>query len=382
MRASLGLERRFPLLFGLLGVCVLGLLAASWLAYEDLRDAERWRNHTNEVLLEVAQLERAVQPLGGHLLCAVLGASPGTPQVMPDPQGPLRRLRALVSDNPSQLRTLEELPPLLEALWRGYARPIADACRGPGRMPVSRVLDLSAIGVVHRDRIQGYVEKLRRVEARLLEQRQARLDACGQVLRDRFVLLALTTLALTALATLGLRGVTGRLAAVQRRLRHEVVERGVARERQREAQCRLEMVLEHVNEAVIGLDERLRVQWLNPAGEAMFGRTRASLRGQPLAELLPGIDHDLRRPDPQPLDDDDDPDTPSRHAPWLVLRTAIESRRSDGVRFIAEAALVQGRVNGELLAVCVCRPLVERVPRAAERARRTGGAPAASEVLR
>jgi len=216
------------------------------------------------------------------------------------------------------------------------------------------VLDLSAIGVVHRDRIQGYVEKLRRVEARLLEQRQARLDASGQVLRDRFVLLALTTLALTALATLGLRGVTGRLAAVQRRLRHEVVERGVARERQREAQCRLEMVLEHVNEAVIGLDERLRVQWLNPAGEAMFGRTRASLRGQPLSELLPGIDHELQRPDPQPLDDDDD-DEPSRHEPWLVLRTARECRRADGVRFIAEAALVQGRVNGELIAVCVCR---------------------------
>jgi PAS domain S-box-containing protein len=301
--------------------------------------------------------------------------------VLPDPQGPLRRLRALVTDNPSQLRTLEELPPLLEALWRGYALPIDQACRGPGRMAVTRVLDLSAIGVVHRDRIQGYIEKLRRGESRLLEQRQARLQLCERVLSERFVLLALATLALALLATLGLRGVTGRLAAVQRRLRHEVVERGVARERQREAQRRLEMVLEHVNEAVIGLDERLRVQWLNPAGEAMFGRTRASLRGQPLSELLPGIDHELQRPDPQPLDDDDD-DEPSRHEPWLVLRTARECRRADGVRFIAEAALVQGRVNGELIAVCVCRPLVERAPRAAERSRRTGGAPAATEALR
>lgn len=382
MRGSLGLERRFPLLFGLLGACVLGLLAACWMAYEDLRDAQRWRDHTHEVLLEVAQLERAVQPLGGHLLCAVLGASPGAPQVLPDPSVPLRRLRTLVADNPSQLRTLDELPPLLEALWRGYARPIDEACRGPGRMPVTRVLDLSAIGVVHRDRIQGYVEKLRRVESRLLEQRQARLDACEQKLSERFVLLVLTTAALAALATLALRSVTARLGAVQRRLRHEVVERGVARELQREAQRRLEMVLEHVNEAVIGLDERLRVQWLNPAGEAMFGRTRASLRGQPLSELLPGIDHELRRPDPQPLEDDDDADTPSRHEPWLVLRTARECRRSDGVRFIAEAALVQGRVNGELLAVCVCRPLVERSPRAAERARRTGGATAATEALR
>ena len=380
MRGAFGLERRFPLLFGLLGACVLGLLAACWLAYENLRDAERWRDHTQEVLLEVAQLERAVQPLGGHLLCAVLGASPGAPQVLPDPQGPLRRLRALVTDNPSQLRTLEELPPLLEALWRGYALPIDQACRGPGRMAVTRVLDLSAIGVVHRDRIQGYIEKLRRVEARLLEQRETRLDACARVLRERFVLLALATLALALLATLGLRGVTGRLAAVQRRLRHEVIERGMAREQQREAQRRLEMVLEHVNEAVIGLDERLRVQWLNPAGQSMFGRTRASLRGQPLAELLPGIDHELQRPDPQPLDDDDD--ASSRNEPWLVLRTARECRRADGVRFIAEAALVQGRVNGELIAVCVCRPLVERAPRAAERSRRTGGAPAATEALR
>ena len=380
MRGAFGLERRFPLLFGLLGACVLGLLAACWLAYEDLRDAERWRDHTQEVLLEVAQLERAVQPLGGHLLCAVLGASPGAPQVLPDPQGALRRLRALVTDNPSQLRTLEELPPLLEALWRGYALPIDQACRGPGRMAVTRVLDLSAIGVVHRDRIQGYIEKLRRVEARLLEQRETRLDACARVLRERFVLLALATLALALLATLGLRGVTGRLAAVQRRLRHEVIERGMAREQQREAQRRLEMVLEHVNEAVIGLDERLRVQWLNPAGQSMFGRTRASLRGQPLAELLPGIDHELQRPDPQPLDDDDD--ASSRNEPWLVLRTARECRRADGVRFIAEAALVQGRVNGELIAVCVLRPLVERAARPAERSRRTGGAPAATEALR
>src|SRR5688500_16844119 len=117
------LERRFPLLFGLLGACVLGLLAANWRAYEELREAEGWRHHTHEVLLEVAALEGAVQPLGGHRLCAVLGASPGAPQTVPDPAPIVQRLRAQVADNAAQLRTLDELPPLLDALARGYARP-------------------------------------------------------------------------------------------------------------------------------------------------------------------------------------------------------------------------------------------------------------------
>ena len=79
-------------------------------------------------------------------------------------QSQLRELRARVTDHPSQLRTLEDLPPLLEALGRGYALPSDQARRGPGRMAATRVLDLSAIGVVHRDRIQGYIEKLRRGE--------------------------------------------------------------------------------------------------------------------------------------------------------------------------------------------------------------------------
>ena len=363
------LERRFPLLFGLLGACVLGLLAANWRAYEELREAEAWRHHTHEVLLEIAALERAVQPLGGHLLCAVLGASPGAPQTVPDPAPIVQRLRARVSDNAAQLRTLDELPPLLDALARGYARPIDEACRGPGRMPVTRVLDLSAIGVVHRDRIQGYIGLMRGVEQRLLEQRQAQLDARSDVLRQRFGLLVLATAALAALAPFGMRGVTGRLAEAYRRLRHEAIERGMAREQQRESQRRLEMVLEHVSEAVIGLDERLRVQWLNPAGEAMFGRTRASLRGQPLAHLLPGIDEDLERPGATPPDFGDT-DSQPRPEPWLMVRRAVEGRRPDGVRFIAEAVLVHGRVNGDLLGVCVCRPLVERVARAAGRPRR------------
>lgn len=362
------LERRFPLLFGLLGACVLGLLVANWRAYQELREAEAWRSHTHEVLLEIAELERAVQPLGGHLLCAVLGASPGAPQTLPDPAPILQRLRVRVADNAAQLRTLDELPPLLEALARGYARPIDEACRGPGRMPVTRVLDLSAIGVVHRDRILGYIALMRGVEQRLLEQRQAQLEARGDVLRRRFGLLVLATAALAALAPFGMRGVTGRLAEAYRRLRHEAIERGMAREQQRESQRRLEMVLEHVSEAVIGLDDRLRVQWLNPAGEAMFGRTRASLRGQPLAHLLPGIDEDLERPGVTPPDFDDTDAKPPE--PWLTVRRAVEGRRPDGVHFIAEAVLVHGRVNGDLLGVCVCRPLVERAARAAGRPRR------------
>ncbi len=353
------LERRVPLLFGLLAVCVLGLLAMSWSAYRELLDAQRWREHTNEVLVELAELDRATAPQPALVLCAAHGASRGALPELPAPD--LARLRALLRDDGQQLRTLDALPPLLDALQRGYTAPLLDACRAGRRLGPERATDISSVGLLHRTGIAAAIATLRGVERGLLRERQARLEARTQTAGQLFALFAVATVVLAFVATIGMRGVTTRLADTNRRLRREATERSMAQEQQRESQRRLEMVLDHIPDAVIAFDAEARVQWINPAGEAMFGRFAIAVRSQSMALLVPELDHWLHWPDTQP---DLDPEVALPES-WTARRETLYGLHADGREFPIEIALVQTRVNGERVGVCVCRDLseLERVER-------------------
>jgi NtrC-family two-component system sensor histidine kinase KinB len=349
------LERRVPLLFALLALCVLGLLAMSWKAYDDLQQAQRERDHADAVLAGLAELERATAPQSALLLCAVSGASRIEVPRPPDPLPFLERLRRLLADDAAQLGVLAELPPLLAALQRSYLEPLDQACREGRRLTDALALDYSALGVAHRSRIHGHIDELRRTERRRLFDGQARLQARSDDAGQLFALFAVATAVLAVVATIGMRGVTTRLAVANRRLRREATDRSMAQEQQRESQRRLEMVLDHIPDAVIAFDADARVQWINPAGEAMFGRFAVGLRAQPMALLVPELDHWLHWPDTQP---EIDPEVVLPES-WTARRETLYGLRADGSEFPIEIALVQTRVNGERVGVCVCRDLTE-----------------------
>jgi NtrC-family two-component system sensor histidine kinase KinB len=354
-----GIARRVPMLFALLAVCVLGLLAMSWRAYAELQDAQAWRDDTREVLTDLDRLERATAPQPALVQCAAHGSAAAAAAEPPNPAPIIERLRKRLQDNPVQQGALDELPVLVEVLRRAYIEPLVAACRGGRVLGVERALDLAAVGVHHRGRVQQQLERLRAVELERLTEREARLQSRTDDAARLFALFAVGTVLLAVVATVGLRAFTARLADSNRRLRREATERGVVQEQLRESQRRLEMTLDHIPDGVIAFDAGTRVQWINPAAEVMFGRSRAGMRAQPVSLLIPELDHRTEWPDTVP------PEDAPAATPWHARRETMYGLRADGAEFPIEVALVQTRVGGERVGVCVCRDLsqLERMER-------------------
>ena len=359
MRRLGGLERRVPWLLGLLAAGVLGLLGLSWSAYGELLDAQRERAHTQQVLAEVDALERATAAQPALVLCAAQGASPRPLPPPPDTATPLARLTELLPGDGQQLRNLDAARPYLDALRRDHTEPLAAACRDGRRLGTARALEISTLGVMRRSEVEARIAALRGVAHGLLGERQARLasrtDAAGRL----FALFAAATVVLAVVATLGMHGVTSRLAESNRRLRHEATERGLAQELQREVQRRLELVLDHIPDAVVAFDAEARVLWINPAGESLFGRRREDLRRQPIAMLVPELDRWLHWPDTQPEGEPDPEPESKRPQARTARRETMVGLHADGSEIPVEVALVQTRVGGERVGVCVCRDLRE-----------------------
>lgn len=355
MKGYTAIERRVPLLFALLAVCVVGLLGLSWRAYAELLEAQRWRERINQVLAALSDMEQATAPLSALVLCAANGASPIVVPEPPDTGRALERLRERLQDDAQPLRTFDELPPLLDALQRSYVAPLDEACRARTRLGLARALEISSLGVAHRNSIRTVTGQLRRDAQGQLAERQAELQAHTERTGRLFALLSVATVVLAVVATIGMRGVTSRLAEINRRLRREATGRGLAQEQQRESQRRLEMVLDHIPDAVIAFDASARVQWINPAGQAMFGRDAANAQTRPMSVLVPELEHWLHWPDTQPQID---PDVQLPEA-WTARRETMYGVHADGREFPIEMALVQTRVNGERVGVCVCRDLSE-----------------------
>ena len=354
-----GIERRVPLLFALLAVCVLGLLAMSWRAYDELQAAQSWRDRSRDVLAALDALERDTAAQPALLLCAAHGrALLGRPPA-PDPHPTLQRLGTLLRDTPAWHAELEALARLLEALRQRYDEPLGAACAGGRRLSEAAALAVSAAGVVERGRVQASIERLRGVETARLAEREERLRSGASDADRLFMLFAGATVLLAVVATVGLRAFTARLADSNRRLRREATERGIAQEQSRDAQRRLEMTLDHIPDGVIAFDAGLRVQRINPAAEAMFGRSRAGMRAQPVSLLIPELDHRTQWPDTEP------PDAVPAQTPWRARRETMYGVRGDGSEFPIEVALVQTRVGAERIGVCVCRDLsqLERMER-------------------
>lgn len=348
-------ERRAPPLFALLALCVLGLLAVSGWSHGELQQAQKARDRSGEMLARLAEFERAIAPQPALLLCAAQGASPVPVPRPPDPRQALVRLRAATDD--ARARALfEELPLLVDALQRRYTTPLDAACREQRRLTYVGALEIASIGVVHRSRMEALLAEARGIEQARFAESQMRWQTRSETTSRFFMLCAVASGVLAVFATLGIRGVTRRLAEANRRLRREATDRGVAQEQQREAQRRLDMVLDQIPDAVMSFDVAARVQWMNPAGATMFGRSAASVRSQPMALLVPELDHWLHWPDTRPEADPDEP----RPESWSVRREVFYGLRADGREFPIEVALVQTRVNGERLGLCVCRDLSEQ----------------------
>jgi PAS domain S-box-containing protein len=361
MNGRLHLSWRFPLAFGALLACLVLLLWMGWRAYGDLIETEDLRLKSEKVLATLEALELETVPDANLALCASVGAPVGSSRTAVDPVPLLVRLREMFPEGSAQAQRLVTLQGALTEWRLAYAAPMEKSCSDGVRLGAAYVQSLLRVAMPNRQRVTAEIEALRRIELGLQAERETRADAALKTSRRYFKLIAGASLLIGVAALLAMRGFTEQITEAERRLRRETVQRGLTEVQLGETQRRLRMLLEHCTDAVISFDAAGKLQWINPAAEAMFHRSRQVLSGEAIGQLIPDLHDDLDWPVTRPQAESEGM-TP---APWTTRRETVEGLRPGGQRFALEVVLVQTRFEGERIGLCLCRDQTE-----AERVRR------------
>ncbi len=177
----------------------------SWRGLSTVEESNRWRDHTYQVLEQVEMLTTAMvnQETGvrGYLLSAdpkFLEPYDAGAKAYSDA---LAKVRALVSDNPAQLRRLSELDQQAQQ-WRGkVAEQELALMRDEQTRAQARQLAVSGAGKAAMDGLRAKAAEVAEIERRLLDERAQIADAAASGSRQA-VLLGL--LAMLGVATLGI----------------------------------------------------------------------------------------------------------------------------------------------------------------------------------
>lgn len=350
---------RFPLAFGALVLCLFVLLFLSWRSYGDWQAAQREQLQAEKLLAQLSLLERQVTPDASLALCAATGAMPAAPPsaAAGDWAGTLQVLKRLLAVDAPQLQRVASLDGALQEWRQLYLQPMQRACAEGQKLGSAYVQSLYRVAEETRARALSTIVGLQNAAAGQQAARATQLQATGDANRRLFGLTGGAALLLGIVSLLAMRGFTAQLAESGRALRRESTERGVAKEQLLDSQRRLRMVLEHINDAVIAFDAQGKIQWLNPAGELLFRRSRQSVATEPIALLIPALAEDLDWPVTQPQAELDG----LSPTPWTARRDTVTGLRPDpdGAEFPLEIALVQTRVEGDRIGICLCRDLSE-----------------------
>ncbi len=133
----------------------------------------------------------------------------------------------------------------------------------------------------------------------------------------------------------------------------DVTERVQSERRLREQQETLAAVIDAASDAVVNCDGSGRIVLFNPAAERIFGRSAASMLGQPLDVLIPSRYRERHGGDLQGFVDSE------------VTRRAmgagrVKGLRSDGEELELEASISRAVVNGRLTLTAILRDVTQR----------------------
>ena len=129
------------------------------------------------------------------------------------------------------------------------------------------------------------------------------------------------------------------------------------------SQSRIAALLAIAADAIISLDDRLRITLFNEGAEGMFGYKAAEVIGQPIDILIPGR---FRSRHAQDVKGFANSSIPARR---MAERAEIYALRKDGSEFPAEASIAKLDVSDERIYLAVVRDVTERKQAAAVLAR-------------
>jgi len=166
-----------PWLLGATLLLFIVIAAALFLNLMRLRDSFSWVQHTNDVLLSIAGIQRAVLEAEtnerGYLLTGIESYSENYAHTRDALASRLDSLRSVVTDNPDHVARVDELRQLIDMRTAQLGRVIE---LGPERM--REALDILEQARTDRltERVEASLSALTRVEQGLLAERMARHD--------------------------------------------------------------------------------------------------------------------------------------------------------------------------------------------------------------
>jgi NtrC-family two-component system sensor histidine kinase KinB len=356
------LATRFTLLFGALAIVIVALVWMAWRAFGDASRYEAARARADEVVTAINEVESATQPLASRAMCAITGGPPLSGEELTAAAWPpvLVRLSRLLVDRPEMLDALGSLRREALLYEQGVVDPLRKACAQEQRLGAAEVQSRLRVAAPQRARVQDAIKRLRNLA---LEQRlnSARLAGeASSAARRWFAMLALASVLMALSAPIVVRSFSLRLSDLARKLHDESQEREMAREQLLLAQRRMRVVLDHVHDAVVAFDAFGRIQWVNPAAEALFGAERKVLHGCAITQILPGVDDRMRLVNSPEISAGAVID--EHGLSWTSRVLYLDGVRADATergdeRLQLEVSLVQTRVDGQDIGVCIVRPL-------------------------
>ncbi|MEP6821609.1 MAG: PAS domain S-box protein [Chthoniobacterales bacterium] len=267
----------------------LPLLALLVLVIVLLRSAD-WVEHSSQVIARANALQSKLLALQTSFRGYRLSTDESYLEVFAEERRTLpattKALSELVSDNPSQAAQLATLNAEADR-WLKFVDAEVARVRGDPGLIRDRAFLMTGGPIFRaaRDRLDKFVDEERRLRV-----------GRDKSLR-RAVVLLLATLGVVALV-----GVPLLVLWLQRLLRRisNSYEANLRASEIRRAQLRV--TLNSIGDAVVATDERGKVNFLNPAAEALMGWTNAEASGRELAEVFPIFNERTRAVVPNPVE--------------------------------------------------------------------------------
>ena len=134
----------------------------------------------------------------------------------------------------------------------------------------------------------------------------------------------------------------------------------------RESGQRLQGIVDSAMDAIITIDEKQNIVYLNPAAERTFRYTSSEILGQPLNLLIPERFHERHRAHVHRFSATNE----SRRKAGNVGQ--LSGRRGDGSEFPIEASISGTEVLGKKLFTAIVRDITERIEAEKERIKQSG----------
>ncbi len=273
---KLGLPGRAPALLAVsVGLIALAAVALGFNSVR-LRESFTWVEHTNEVLRNIANVEKSLFEAEsgerGFLLTGEGSYLDSYDRVQREILSRLQALRQLTRDNPSQTRRIDELNPKIQARLDEFRRVIE---LGPTRLNDALAIVRAARSRQLTPQIEEGLSQLRQAELSLLDDRQRTADRAARLL----------TLLAVATGVLALSSAAIGAFLLQRQSSVAALAKSQSELSTREAY--LQAILTTVPDAMIVIDESGMIQSFSATAERLFGFSSREVHGRNVSMLMP-----------------------------------------------------------------------------------------------